>query len=165
VPTEQNLGTVCQRHELSRAAGTEPRGAQPTPVPGAEPAWSPAQARWVSPSAQAHPQAGSPAADGIPAASRQSDELTRRSSAVRYPRSDPAHPSRGVKRQRRHGIVLRAAEEELSWTATAGTHPLPVGQLKPGSPLCLVAQEGCHGVVEFLPPRGVVDRRDGSGAG
>ena len=31
--------------------------------------------------------------------------------------------------------------------------------------LRLVAQEGCHGVVEFLPPRGVVDRRDGSGAG
>ena len=34
-----------------------------------------------------------------------------------------------------------------------------------GYALCLVAQEGCHGVVEFLPPRGVVDRRDGSGAG
>ena len=31
--------------------------------------------------------------------------------------------------------------------------------------LRLAAQEGCHGVVEFLPPRGVVDRRDGSGAG
>src|SRR5215472_476339 len=35
----------------------------------------------------------------------------------------------------------------------------------PGCPLPLVAQEGCHGVVEFLPPRSVVDRRDGSGAG
>ena len=34
-----------------------------------------------------------------------------------------------------------------------------------GYALRLVAQEGCHGVVEFLPPRGVVDRRDGSGAG
>jgi D-alanyl-D-alanine carboxypeptidase (penicillin-binding protein 5/6) len=31
--------------------------------------------------------------------------------------------------------------------------------------LRLVAQEGCHGVVELLPPRGVVDWRDGSGAG
>src|SRR5262249_42667029 len=28
-----------------------------------------------------------------------------------------------------------------------------------------VVQEGCHGVVELSPPRGVVDRRDGSGAG
>jgi uncharacterized protein YbjT (DUF2867 family) len=34
-----------------------------------------------------------------------------------------------------------------------------------GHALRLVVQEGCHGVVEFLPPRGVVDRRDGSGAG
>src|SRR4029077_3208205 len=31
--------------------------------------------------------------------------------------------------------------------------------------LRLVVQEGRHGVVEFCPPRGVVDRRDGSGAG
>jgi hypothetical protein len=33
-----------------------------------------------------------------------------------------------------------------------------------GYGLRLVAQEGCLGVVEFLPPRGVVDRCDGSGA-
>jgi hypothetical protein len=31
--------------------------------------------------------------------------------------------------------------------------------------LRLVAQEGRHGVVEFCPPRGVVDGRDGPGAG
>ena len=40
------------------------------------------------------PRTGSLAADGIPAHHRQSGELTRRSSAVRYRRSDPDRSAR-----------------------------------------------------------------------
>jgi hypothetical protein len=89
------------------------------------------------------------------------DDPDRSRACTNGPRTGGGPPgSAGLECLAKNVVTVGLMRNDLSRVLTR-----PLGGEGYGFALCLVTQEGRHGVVEFCPPRGVVDRRDGSGAG